>query len=119
MEPQPAFVGQRSGASGMISGASGTAQQRFDLVAIPSAQRELGSVVKHDHLIAMKERIERLDALHVDQGRTVDAEKTRRIELRLQMGGRFPQKMGMSERVHLDVVVGGFHPVDVIDLENL
>jgi hypothetical protein len=119
MKPQPGFLGNESGAKGTISGARGTTRQGLELVAIPSAQRELGSVVKHDHLIAVKERIERLDALYVDQGRAVDAEKPRWIEPRLQVGERLPQEMGLPERVHSDVVVGGFHPVDVVDLENL
>ena len=70
MEPQRGFSGNEVGAGGTISGARGPAQQGLELVAIPSAQRELGSVSKHDHLIAVEERIQRLDALHVDQGRT-------------------------------------------------
>ena len=59
MEPQREFSGNEVGASGTISGARGTAQQGFEVVTIPSTERDLGSVLKHDHLIAVKQGIER------------------------------------------------------------
>src|SRR5580698_5201366 len=54
-----------------------------------------------------------MDAIQVDDGRTVDAAKDGRIKILFEFGYAAAQHVGSLSDVQAGIVVGGFDPIDL------
>src|SRR5687768_5754450 len=63
----------------------------------------------------MEPGLDLANPIDVDDGRSTHAEKLARIELTLQAGHRFPDRVAGLAHVNLDVLAIRFEPIDVRD----
>ena len=64
----------------------------------------------------MRRRPDLADPVHIHDHAPVDPDKLPRIQPRFDLIHRFPQQVLVSSRVDIDVVIGGFDPVDLAHL---
>src|SRR5262245_15386586 len=93
-------------------------QNRFDLTPIGAAQCHAGAIAKDDGEIAVKVRQQLLDPIDLHDRGTVDADESFGIELAFQPTHRLARGIRIPSDVQGDVVVRGFDPVDVDEIDH-
>src|SRR5688500_984500 len=93
-------------------------QQLLQTFTITAARRETGTALENDHVIALEQRLELADLVDTNDGRAMDADEVRRIQLRFQRSHRFAQQVFLATRMQAHVIRRGFDPVDFIDAQN-
>src|SRR5690349_2053135 len=63
----------------------------FETIPVPARSLERRAVVQHHDVLAVEERLELSHLLHIHDGRSVDSQKTRGIELALEVTHRLPE----------------------------
>ena len=86
---------------------------------MPPAARDDRAVVHVDPRIAAVQRLDRRNAVDIDQMAAVHAHEARGIEPVLQIGQRAAQRVDLAAHVQVGVVARGLDPFDVRScLEN-
>src|SRR6476469_4318082 len=87
-------------------------------VAIAPGQRELSAILEDDFVLAIRAGLQLLDAIQVNHRRSADSQKIRVWKLRLERAQRFPYPVNLAGCADVDVIVRGFHAVDLVRLEE-
>src|SRR5262245_26441638 len=96
---------------------AGTAALRLPLQPwqpppIPPRQRQPRAIAQDDAMLSGRERLDVIDAVGVDDGGAVGAQKGRRGQARGGARESVPYEIGVAAGVELDVVAGGADPYD-------
>src|SRR5262245_28526709 len=75
--------------------------------------------MKDYDVIAMESRLKLANALKVDDGGTVNANKPRRIEFLFEGRQRFADEMTFLAHMEIDVVSGCLDPINVGDADEI
>lgn len=90
----------------------------MEAVAVAAAEGEAGAVAEDDAVFAVKEGLEFLDPLEVDDGGAADAEEAVGGEAGLEGGHGLAEEVAFGADVEADVVIGGFDPIDFVHAEE-
>src|SRR5689334_12106719 len=90
------------------------AESLLELLAVAPAQCKPGSVLQHHHIFAVEPRLHFLDAVGVDDARTMDADETLGIQARFHVVHRLAEEMGFFAEVEPHVIAGGLDPIDLL-----
>ena len=86
---------------------------------MPPAARDDRAVVHVDPRVAAVQRLDRRDAVDIDQMAAVHAHEARRIQPRLQLGQRAAPRIEPHAHMQIGAVTSRLHPFDVRSrLEN-
>ena len=85
---------------------------------VGAAGAEPGAVLQENYVFRMHAGLEFFDAPGVHDGRAVDAEKNLGIQGLFQGVHRHVKQMARPPAVQLDIVLGGLHPVYVLDFDE-
>jgi hypothetical protein len=86
---------------------------------IIAAQSEFGFVLQNDEIIAVKKRIQFLDAVNIYKARTMDSQKLFGIEFGFRVVHRFPKQMRVFTDMEFDVISGGFDPINIRSFDKI
>src|SRR5262245_31098064 len=82
-------------------------------VPIAAAERQAGAIVEQHRVFTVKEWLQFLHAIEVDDGTAVDAREPTWVEAVLELTECIAYEVCVFARVHPHVVVGSFQPVDL------
>src|SRR6266550_920162 len=87
-------------------------------LAVGRARCEFRAILENDDVLAVKPRLELLDAIHVHNRRAVHADEAVRREPLLEPCQRVTYHMHVAARMKLSVLAIGFDPVDFARLQK-
>src|SRR5947207_11311856 len=96
----------------------GLPQQALKFGAIASAQGQLGAVLEDDFVVPMKPGLQLLDALEVNHGGAVNAQKLIGMQPGFQIIHGVAQQVHVAADVKAQIVPGRLNPVDFLGAEE-
>src|SRR5690242_2312331 len=93
-------------------------QQPVQFFAMGTAQRQSCAIAQDDRIFPVKQRLQLLDALDVDDRRAADSYEFTGGQPALQGGHRLTMQVGFASHVKVHVIVRSFNPVDFVELQD-
>src|SRR5690242_5271042 len=85
----------------------------MESLTVSRARRELGSVLENHDVLAVKPRLQFLDAVHVHDGRAMHTHEAEWCQPFLELLQRNANRMRLPTHVHLCQLAVGLDPVDI------
>src|SRR5579862_619340 len=92
--------------------------QALQAEAVPTAAGKFLAILEHHDVFPTVHRLQFFDLVHVHDSRAVNSNELRRIEFIGNVTDPFAQQIRLIPGIKLDVVGGGFNPVNFLEVEE-